>query len=74
MARGAGFPVCGASVLGGAHLEELDPLLAALGAGVGHPQDPEFRSEQVGSIFLHRGHIEAEDLGGDSFGADGQLI
>lgn len=56
------------------YLEELDPLLSALGAGVGHPQDPEFCPEQVGSIFLHRGHVEAENLGGNSFGADGQLI
>lgn len=29
----------------GVHLEELDPLLIALGAGVRHPQDPEFCSE-----------------------------
>lgn len=51
--KGAGFPICVASVWEGVHLEELNPLLIALGAGVGHPQDPEFCSKQVGSIFLH---------------------
>lgn len=35
------------------YLEELDSLLCALGAGVGHPQDPELCPEQIGSIFLH---------------------
>jgi hypothetical protein len=35
------------------YLEELNPLLGALGAGIGHPQDPELCPEQVGSIFLH---------------------
>lgn len=35
------------------YLEELNPLLCALGAGVGHPQDPELCPEQIGSIFLH---------------------
>jgi hypothetical protein len=35
------------------YLEELNSLLCALGAGVGHPQDPELCPEQIGSIFLH---------------------
>lgn len=34
------------------YLEELDPLLGTLGAGVGHPQDPELGPEQIGSVFL----------------------
>lgn len=35
------------------YLEELNSLLCALGARVGHPQDPELCPEQIGSIFFH---------------------
>lgn len=53
MVKEPAFPACWFPFWEGFHLEELDPLLIALGAGVGHPQDPEFCSEEVGSIFLH---------------------
>lgn len=74
MAKGRALPSRWFLSWAGPHLEELHPLLAALGAGVGHAQEPELCSEEVASILLCRGHVETEDLGGDSFGADGQLV